>query len=169
LSKGNRGPLSELYVDCANGVGAPALATLTKHIGDKLPIHALNTDTTTPGALNNQCGADFVKTKQALPPSVASAGSLAKKDSRGCSLDGDADRIIYYYLADGKTFRMLDGDKIGVIVAMFLGDLVTKAKLGEQQLQVGVVQTAYANGSSTKYLKSVSVNKYRFHTPTNKS
>jgi phosphoacetylglucosamine mutase len=64
---------------------------------------------------------------------------------------------------------MLDGDKIGVMVAMFLGDLVTKAKLGEQQLQVGVVQTAYANGSSTKYLKSVSVNKYRFHTPTNKS
>ncbi|GFZ50160.1 Phosphoacetylglucosamine mutase [Saitozyma sp. JCM 24511] len=151
---GNRGPLSELYVDCANGVGAPALATLTKHIGDKLPIHALNTDTTTPGALNSQCGADFVKTKQALPPSVASSGSLAKKDSRGCSLDGDADRIIYYYLADGKTFRMLDGDKIGVMVAMFLGDLVTKAKLREHQLQVGVVQTAYANGSSTKYLKS---------------
>ena len=78
-------------------------------------------------------------------------------------MDGDADRLIYYYLAEGKTFRLLDGDKIAVMVAQFLGDLVKKAKLGSEGeegdgegLEVGVVQTAYANGSSTRYTKGVS-------------
>lgn len=142
-------------MDCANGVGAGAIETLAKHIGSILPLHALNTDTTTPGALNSQCGADYVKTKQSLPPSIASAGHLANPNTRGCSLDGDADRLIYYYLRDGKTFRLLDGDKIAVMVALYLGDLVARAKLGEESLTVGIVQTAYANGSSTKFLKSV--------------
>lgn len=79
---------------------------------------------------------------------------LSKADARGCSFDGDADRIVYYYLRDGRDFRLLDGDKIAVMVAMFLVDLVKKAKM-EETLHLGVVQTAYANGSSTKYLKSV--------------
>lgn len=144
-------------MDCANGVGAPALEKLSKRINSILPLHPLNDTIGVPGTLNSQCGADYVKTKQQLPPSISSSGILAQKGTRGCSLDGDADRIIYYYMADGKTFRLLDGDKIAVMVAMFLGDLVAKAKFSEnEKLKVGVVQTAYANGSSTKYLKSVS-------------
>lgn len=124
----------------------------------------MNNSTTTPGALNSNCGADYVKTRQALPPSVAEANLLSQPNTRGCSLDGDADRIIYYYLAEGGKFRLLDGDKIAGLVALFLMDLVKKAKLegeGEDAVQVGVVQTAYANGSSTKYLKGVSCLSYR--------
>ena len=71
-------------------------------------------------------------------------------------MDGDADRIVYYY-QDGTKFRLLDGDKIAVMVAMFFGDLVNKTGLeGDAKLKVGVVQTAYANGNSTKYLETVS-------------
>ncbi|WVR08283.1 hypothetical protein IAU60_005330 [Kwoniella sp. DSM 27419] len=153
---GNRGPLSPLYVDCANGVGANALADFTATLGDLLPVHPLNTATSMPGALNHNCGADFVKTRQMFPPSVQSSGVLSKQGTRGCSFDGDADRIVFYYQHESKgTFRLLDGDKIAVMVAMFLGDLIVKAKLAEdERLQVGVVQTAYANGSSTKYLTS---------------
>ncbi|WRT69455.1 uncharacterized protein IL334_006441 [Kwoniella shivajii] len=153
---GNKGPLAPLYVDCANGVGAVALKDFTDALGDLLPVHPLNTATTTQGALNHMCGADFVKTKQALPPSVHSSGVLSKPGSRACSFDGDADRIVFYYLNEEKAnFRLLDGDKIAVMVAMFLVDLVVKAKLDEEhRLKVGVVQTAYANGSSTKYLTS---------------
>ncbi|WVQ96205.1 hypothetical protein IAU59_003308 [Kwoniella sp. CBS 9459] len=153
---GNKGPLSPLYVDCANGVGANALADFTTTLGDVLPVHPLNTATSTAGALNHHCGADFVKTKQQFPPSVQAAGFLNKRGTRACSFDGDADRIVYYYLHESKnTFRLLDGDKIAVMVAMFLGDLIAKAKLKEEEkLYLGVVQTAYANGSSTKYLTS---------------
>lgn len=110
-----------------------------------------NTAITTEGALNNSCGADYVKTSQKLPPSFA---GVLKPGQRACSLDGDADRIIYYYLDERSQFRLLDGDKIAVLVAEFIGGLVKSAGLSEE-LKVGVVQTAYANGASTRYLAKV--------------
>ena len=51
-------------------------------------------------------------------------------------------------------FHLLDGDKISGLVAGFLIELVKDAGL---ELEVGVVQTAYANGSSTQYLTNVLV------------
>lgn len=69
-------------------------------------------------------------------------------------MDGDADRIIYYYMDERLQFHMLDGDKIAALVAAFIVDLVKLAGL-EGEIEVGVVQTAYANGSSTKYLSQV--------------
>jgi phosphoacetylglucosamine mutase len=110
-----------------------------------------NTSTTTPGALNNSCGADYVKTAQKLPPSLASKLNAGQ---RGCSLDGDADRLMYFYIDEGGKFHMLDGDKIAALVAAFIVELVKTAGL-EGQLNIGVVQTAYANGASTKYLAEV--------------
>lgn len=113
---------------------------------------AANTDITTPGALNNSCGADYVKTLQKLPPSLA--GKL-EAGQRGASFDGDADRLMYYYLDERKQFHMLDGDKIAALVAAFIVELVKNAGLHEE-IKLGVVQTAYANGASTKYLAEVS-------------
>lgn len=141
-----------MVVDCANGVGEQAAAEFAKYVGDKLEIIPVNIDTTTPGALNNACGADFVKTQQRLPPSLS---SVIKPGQRACSLDGDADRLIYYYLDDDGAFHMLDGDKIAALVAAFIVELVKNAGL-EQHIKVGIVQTAYANGGSTKYLSQVS-------------
>lgn len=53
------------------------------------------------------------------------------------------------------TFKLLDGDKIASLAAMFIMELVNDA--GIDSLKVGVVQTAYANGSSTNYLTKVLV------------
>jgi len=139
---------SPLLIDCANGVGAPAAAKLSEYIGEDLPLILENTSTTTPGALNNSCGADYVKTSQKLPPSLA---SKLNPGQHGCSLDGDADRLMYFYFDERSQFHMLDGDKIAALVAAFIVDLVKNAGL-EGQINVGVVQTAYANGASTKYL-----------------
>ncbi|KAA1471539.1 phosphoacetylglucosamine mutase [Dentipellis sp. KUC8613] len=140
--------LPPLVVDCANGVGAEGISKISPYLGESLTLIPHNTATTTPGALNNACGADYVKTSQKLPPSLA---SVLKPGQRACSLDGDADRLIYYYLDDRGQFHMLDGDKIAALVAAFIVELVKSAGL-EREIQVGVVQTAYANGSSTKYL-----------------
>ena len=93
-----------------------------------------------------QCGADYVKTKQRAPPSL----KLANND-RYCSLDGDADRIIYYFNDPEHGFRLLDGDKIATLAASFIGDLARETGLADE-LKVGVVQTAYANGASTNYI-----------------
>lgn len=143
-----RPPRDSLLIDCANGVGAKAAVELSEYLGDSLPITLENTDTTTPGVLNNMCGADFVKTTQKLPPSLA---NKLKPGQRGCSLDGDADRLMYFYLDERGQFRMLDGDKIATLVGSFIGELVKSAGL-EDKIKVGSVQTAYANGASTKYL-----------------
>lgn len=142
-----------MIIDCANGVGASAALKLAEHLGGTLPFVLENTSTTTPGALNSACGADYVKTTQKLPPSLA---NHMKPGQRGCSLDGDADRLMYFYLDDRSQFHMLDGDKIAALVAAFIVDLVKAAGL-DNQIKVGVVQTAYANGASTKYLSEVSL------------
>ena len=138
-------------IDCANGVGAIVGKKLAEHLGETLPIILENSAIDTLGALNNACGADFVKTSQKLPPSLA---SVLKPGQRACSLDGDADRLIYYYHDDHGQFHMLDGDKIAALVAAFIVDLIRSAGL-DTQIQVGIVQTAYANGGSTKYLSEV--------------
>ena len=73
---------------------------------------------------------------------------------RWCSLDGDADRLMYYYVDTDGFVRLLDGDKIASLSAMFIMDLVKAAGV---EIKVGVVQTAYANGNSTSYLTKVLV------------
>lgn len=145
---------SPLIVDCANGVGAPKLLALQKYIPEEhLSIRALRTDIKTAGALNSGCGADFVKTNQRLPSGYENDGNL-QVGQRMCSFDGDADRIVFYYLrgppSQRDSFRLLDGDKIASLAADYISELVKKADI---ELEVGCVQTAYANGSSTKYLK----------------
>lgn len=114
-----------------------------------------------PALLNAQSGADFVKTQQKLPPVfVAPSEHALDSGTLACSFDGDADRIIFYYLDASGAFKLLDGDKQAALSAGFLVDLVQQAGLnsredGEGGVDVGVVQTAYANGSSTKYLQEV--------------
>lgn len=54
-----------------------------------------------------------------------------------------------------NTFKLLDGDKIAGLAGGFIIDLVKTA--GLEGIDVGVVQTAYANGSSTTYLEKVLV------------
>ena len=91
------------------------------------------------------CGADYVKTRQACPPALKMCPG-----GRYASLDGDADRLVYYFEKDSKFF-LLDGDRIACLIATFL-----QKKLGSNSsVKMGVVQTAYANGASTNYLKSL--------------
>ena len=87
-----------------------------------------------------------MKTKQRAPPALK-----AQPNDRCCSLDGDADRIIYYFQDAEHGFRLLDGDKIATLAASFIGDLAREAELADE-LKIGVVQTAYANGASTNYV-----------------
>ncbi|KAK3393724.1 N-acetylglucosamine-phosphate mutase-like protein [Podospora didyma] len=140
-----------LSVDCANGVGGPKLSEFLKYIPkDKvngIDVKVVNDDVLRPEILNLDCGADFVKTKQRAPPIPKLVPGL-----RSCSLDGDADRLMYYWVdPDTSSFAMLDGDRISSLAASFIGDLLESAGLRDE-LRTGVVQTAYANGASTNYI-----------------
>ncbi|KAK3362213.1 N-acetylglucosamine-phosphate mutase-like protein [Lasiosphaeria hispida] len=138
-----------LTVDCANGVGGPKLHEFLKYIPkDKVSfdVKVVNDDVLRPEVLNLDCGADYVKTKQRAPPNTKT-----QPGARSCSYDGDADRIIYYWVDPETGFFMLDGDRISSLAASFIGDLVESAGLRDD-IRIGVVQTAYANGASTNYI-----------------
>ena len=45
---------------------------------------------------------------------------------RGCSFDGDADRIVYYYTDSQGRFHLLDGDKIATLISTFLKEQLTQ-------------------------------------------
>ncbi|KAI5285325.1 Phosphoacetylglucosamine Mutase [Ascosphaera aggregata] len=146
-------PRGVVTVDCANGVGGPKLTELAKVMGPAdqggLDIKVVNDNVIQPESLNFECGADFVKTKQRAPPS-----SKAAQLDRCASLDGDADRLVYYFLDSGNVFKLLDGDRISALAASFIGELARNAGIANK-LKIGVVQTAYANGSSTEYIEKV--------------
>ena len=143
---GNLSSKRHLVVDCANGVGANQLKKLVPYLKDYITFQIVNDGS---GQLNYMCGADFVKVNQKEP-----LGVVLKENQNYVSYDGDADRIIYYYLnsKDGK-FHMLDGDKIAVLIAKFLKECLIEA--GLESIPVTIIQTAYANGSSTKYIQDV--------------
>ncbi|SPN97137.1 probable phosphoacetylglucosamine mutase [Cephalotrichum gorgonifer] len=147
---GGRKASGQLVVDCANGVGGPKLHEFLKYVSkDKtgLDIKVVNDDVLHPEALNLDCGADFVKTRQKPPPSPRPTPGV-----RSCSFDGDADRLIYHWLDPETGFFMLDGDRISSLAASFIADLIRSANL-QDELRIGVVQTAYANGASTAYIE----------------
>jgi phosphoacetylglucosamine mutase len=77
------------------------------------------------------------------------------------SIDGDADRIVFFSTTSNASnsnsnFCMMDGDKIAVLICDFFQELLEQLYALDAtlpQLTLGVVQTAYANGASTQYLK----------------
>ena len=141
-------PRAPLVVDAANGIGARAMARLAAqlHATEHLrgwPIAVCNTD----GVLNAGCGADFVKTGQCAPAGVAS-----NTHSHFATLDGDADRLLYFFFDAGGAFRLLDGDRIAVLLALWLERLLAASGL-RAALSLGIVQTAYANGAATSHCR----------------
>ncbi|MBN3318094.1 AGM1 mutase, partial [Atractosteus spatula] len=132
-----------LKVDGANGIGALKLKEMESFLQKELQISVFNDGRE--GKLNLLCGADYVKVQQSPPQGV-----LMTAGERCCSFDGDADRIVYYYVDSAGHFHLLDGDKIATLISAFLKEFLIEAGL---DLQIAVVQTAYANGSSSRYLE----------------
>lgn len=78
-------------------------------------------------------------------------------------MDGDADRLVYFYvISNSNKIDLVDGDKILSLFALFLKEqlhLLNGPEDGKTnnsyKASLGVVQTAYANGASTDYLKQM--------------
>jgi len=228
-----------LYVDCANGVGGLKLRDLAPRLRELGLDLRLANDGASPSPeaaaarLNLRCGADHVQKERALPdgmglllvpPLVPPAGPAGDGDALDgvvrvppgalcASLDGDADRVVFFYVdpsaaaaavaggggADGGAASgadkgpppvvLLDGDRIAALCARYLVELLAAvaaagglaagggeigdagggaaaadaapassaaaASSAAPRPTVGVVQTAYANGASTAYLRDV--------------
>ncbi|XP_077263123.1 phosphoglucomutase 3-like protein nst [Temnothorax americanus] len=133
-----------LQLDAANGVGAIAAKEFQRSLEGVLNIRLFNDGS---GNLNHMCGADYVKVQQALPLNIPSETNV-----RCVSIDGDADRVVYFYIDRANKFHLLDGDRIATLVAAYFKELLETSGLA---LQLGLVQTAYANGGSTNYISNV--------------
>lgn len=150
LVAGTMVPAGALHVDCANGVGAPKLATLApllRRAGLELDLR--NTGS---GVLNDSCGSDYLHKDRQLPEGF---GDLAH-GTRCCSLDGDADRLMYFTPAAGTPGHalLLDGDRIATLAALLLRDLLAALPPNARDsTSLGIVQTAYANGSASQYVR----------------
>ncbi|KAL4199461.1 hypothetical protein AMTRI_Chr03g145070 [Amborella trichopoda] len=151
---------AKLLVDGANGVGGEKLEGLKKLLKD-LDIHVRNTGKEGEGNLNERVGADYVQKERVVPL------GFGPNDVglRCASLDGDADRLVYFlFPSEGsQSIDLIDGDKILSLLALFINEqlriLDNKEKMGTSEydypVKLGIVQTAYANGASTDYLKEL--------------
>eukprot|EP01029_Cantina_marsupialis_P028693 TRINITY_DN777886_c0_g1_i1.p1 TRINITY_DN777886_c0_g1~~TRINITY_DN777886_c0_g1_i1.p1 ORF type:complete len:558 (+),score=202.79 TRINITY_DN777886_c0_g1_i1:28-1701(+) len=137
---------SRLIIDGANGIGASKAFKL-RDIFPSLNIEVRNVGS---GRLNHHCGAEFLQKKRLIPQEF-SADNVGPED-RCCAYDGDADRIVYFRFNDEGAMEIIDGDRIAVVYTLFLRELLQKANL-EKSVNLGVVQTSYANGSSSRFMK----------------
>lgn len=155
--------------DCACGVGGlhiDALESAFKALNVEL---SLRNDRPNAGAtLNDHCGAEYVQKERKLPAGFG----VAHGDAPGAcafSLDGDADRVIFFQTpAEGAPLGLIDGDAVAVVIVSAVSKLFQRVddglrkRAGEKaegmvdeitgssgsKLTMGVVQTAYANGAT---------------------
>ncbi|CAA0806675.1 Phosphoacetylglucosamine mutase [Striga hermonthica] len=146
----------ELIVDGADGVGGQKLLQLKSKLSN-LTIDVRNFGD---GVLNEGAGADYVQKEKVVPRGFGPADA----GMRCASLDGDADRLVYFsVLPNSNKIDLVDGDKILSLFALFLKDQLSilngpedrKNANNSYQTSLAVVQTAYANGASTDYLKQL--------------
>ncbi|XP_024030648.1 phosphoacetylglucosamine mutase [Morus notabilis] len=166
-SESNEGN-DKVVVDGANGVGGEKLLVLKEMLNLKdLEIEVRNSGREG-GVLNEGVGADFVQKEKVVP----SGFGPQDVGIRCASLDGDADRLVYFTAPSSSSkIELVDGDKILSLFAVFIKEELSilnkepDASTGDDyQCRIGVVQTAYANGASTDYLKRLGLEV--FFTPT---
>jgi phosphoacetylglucosamine mutase len=146
------GPRS-LVVDCACGVGFPHLQALQQRLTS---LNLVCANAPGSGPLNEGCGSEHVQKTQDLPKWYDLVDHPLPSLRYCASLDGDADRIVFFTSEDDTPFALLDGDKIACLCCAFLQAQLDSLEGITQSLpKLGVVQTAYANGASTAYLKDV--------------
>ncbi|CAN4127774.1 unnamed protein product [Withania somnifera] len=143
-----------LVVDGADGVGGEKL----EHFKKMLTGLCIEVRNWGDGMLNEGVGADYVQKEKVAPRGF----SPADAGLRCASLDGDADRLVYFSIRENNKIELVDGDKILSLFALFIMEQLGILNEGESikendayQAHLGVVQTAYANGASTDYLKQM--------------
>ncbi|KAF8714287.1 hypothetical protein HU200_027746 [Digitaria exilis] len=149
---------NKLIVDGANGIGGVKLEQIKAELSG-LDIIVRNSGKEGEGILNHMCGADFVQKERVTPHGF----SPEDVGVRCASLDGDADRLVYFRVSSASDNKvdLVDGDKILSLFALFIReqlDIINNDGSKVNKLlpaKLGIVQTAYANGASTQFLKDL--------------
>lgn len=146
----------DIYVDCSNGVGGlkldkftPIFKMLQKNI---IKVNYLKEKT---DVLNVRCGSHYVHSKNEMPRNMQREKIIGKKC---CSLDGDADRIVYFYVKENDIEKekekiehakengvkernevtervvVIDGTKMICLLFKFITNLLSRIRLDQSYL-----------------------------------
>lgn len=129
-------------VDCANGIGSKKMLELKNS-----HIRLINTSWTSPQMLNENCSSDYVCSNHSLP---SQSHLFDIKGSLRASLDGDADRVVFYY-SENEKLNILNGDYIAALILTYLSKKLTS----DTPLTIGYIYTGYTNNACVEYVKSL--------------
>ena len=109
-----------IMVDCAGGVGFNILSMILN--SSMIPFNSPSET-----ELNKVCGSDYVCKYKRINMNI----------HRGCSLDGDADRLVFWFYQDNELI-ILDGDDILLLWTYYLKDILPN---------LVVITTPYCNSA----------------------
>ena len=140
-----------VVIDCADGVGGVKLSSLGEAVAPYgLAFDLRNRGDEPTSSLNDGVGSDFVQKGKTIPTRGGFENLPA--GTRCVSIDGDADRLVYFQTTAAGGVDLVDGDQLAVLIACWMNARVKEAAPYLKDITVGVVQTAYANGASTEFL-----------------
>ena len=131
-----------IICDCANGVGTKILTEIKSKVEG---IKLINTDTQNHSLLNEKSGSDYVVNQQCIPCKEEKIKSLY------ASLDGDADRVVFYYRENKNKFRLLNGDKISALIAFYMANVMKDVS------NVAVIHTGYSNKAFLEFIHNLGI------------
>jgi len=162
-------------LDCANGIGSKVMIEIKESIPQS-PLTLINTNWEQHALLNHNCSSDFVCTYKELPHPHEPAAYT--NQILRASLDGDADRVVFYY-TEMNALHILNGDYIAALILTYLSKTLSKPEddykesiasqeancsqqIGEGVqsedppcLTIGFVYTGYTNSACVEYVKSL--------------
>lgn len=156
-------PKISLVVDASNGVGSLVLKNLIKMsetlsechdvLNTFFNITILNDNVDRAEGLNHGCGADFVNRHREPSEKMALFGQSVPKeeDVHFYCLDGDADRLVALDFSNDNQWTLMDGDRIAILYSFLLHRVFGPELIAK--MDIGIVQTAYANGASTFFVQ----------------
>ena len=128
-----------IIVDCSNGIGYKVLEDLyyENTVNIKIDDYEL---------LNYKCGSDYICSNYSLPLFY---DNHLINNQLYASLDGDADRCIFFYKND--EFILLNGDAISALYCLFLQKYINT--------KITFIHTSYTNHGLLDYLKSLDIDR----------
>lgn len=152
--------MSNIVVDCANGVGASTLDRIFKHDDIVMcrPV-LINYNIENVVKLNNRCGSDYIMTSADYHHKMLLSGinesfdknTLFRENTLHAAFDGDADRIVFY-LYDHATIKVITGDHISLLILRYVLGIIERRQL---DISIALVHTGYSNGGFIKAVDDI--------------
>ena len=149
-------------IDSASGAGTAALQQISDKFNQEFrdgnthyQMQIINVD----GTINEEKGAEFIHKE--LGKEIAAGKELPQwvQDHLNMEIgtvDGDADRNLYFRVSSDGELEVVDGDKFAALKAKVL-DKYLKVLGLDQQFQVGVAQTVLANLGSKGFFDRMGI------------